>query len=91
MAIKYKRLLIHRLSRVKRCDTDKAWAISDGFKSIAFFSKKHCNLIEVDGDYEYEHCLEIPEWLFRESENIRDSVKFIEEENEQRSERISES
>lgn len=37
MAIKYKRLLIHRLSRVKRCDTDKAWAISDGFKSIAFF------------------------------------------------------
>lgn len=54
-----------------------------------FFSKKYCNLIEVDGDYEYEHCLEIPEWLYRESENIRDSVKFIEEENEQRSKRIS--
>ena len=91
MANKYKRLYITRLSRVKRCDTDKAWAISDGFKSIAFFSKKHCNLIEVDGDYEYEHCLEIPEWLFRESENIRDSVKFIEQENEQRSKRISQS
>ena len=91
MAIEYKRLLIHRLSRVKRCDTDKAWAISDGFRSIAFFSKKHCNLIEVDGDYEYEYCLEIPEYLYRESENIRDSVKFIEQENEQRSKRISQS
>ena len=88
MAIKYKRLLIHKLSRVKRCDTDKAWAISDGFRSIAFFSKKHCNLIEVDGDYEY--CLEIPEYLYRESENIRDSVKFIEQENGERSKRISE-
>ena len=33
--------------------------------------------------------LEIPEWLYRESENIRDSVKFIEEENEQRLKTIS--
>tara|TARA_R110001592_G_scaffold136690_2_gene353994 strand:- start:578 stop:853 length:276 start_codon:yes stop_codon:yes gene_type:complete len=91
MAIEYTKLLIHRLTRVKRCDTDKAWAISDGFKSIAFFSKKHCNLIELDASHEYEYCLEIPEWLYRKSDNIRDSVKFLQKENDERDQRINKS
>lgn len=89
MAIIYTRLLLYNHVIKSRCETNKAWAVSSGFKKLSFFSKKHCNLIKLDDDHNYEYCLEIPDWLLLVSDDIKNAVEFIEKENEQRDKGIN--
>jgi hypothetical protein len=80
-------LKISKSQRIKRCDTQKAFAIqySKYGDSMLFLSKKYTkikeNIIEKDGVYwSTEYHVEFPKWIYEYmDDNQKSTIKLIQD------------
>ena len=78
-------LRLNKSQRIKRCDTEKAYAIqfSKYGNSMLFLSKKYTkikeNIIEKDGVYwSTEYHVEFPKWIYEYmDDNQKGTIKLI--------------
>jgi len=80
-------LRLNKSQRIKRCDTEKAYAIqySKYGNSMLFLSKKYTtikeDIIEKDGVYwSTEYHVEFPQWMFEYmDDNQKSTIKLIQD------------
>lgn len=84
MAIIYHRLKLSTGTRCRAAETPKAYALQ-WRNTLYFVPKSLCKLYELDVDTSvtlHRWIIEIPIWLYKKNEDIKEIVDLIREQNE---------
>jgi hypothetical protein len=74
------KLRLNKSTRVKRVETDKAYAIKFGKSNIEFISKRHSVMMDVEkkGMYDSQQWdIVLPDWMIKNNDELKDICKFI--------------